>query len=88
MIVYVLVVIGLVVYFGYVGFFNFGMVVFMVIGGYGYVILVLIFGLFWWVGMFIGFLGGVFFVVIFGILMLWLCVDYFVIVIIVVGEIV
>ncbi|NKF33434.1 branched-chain amino acid ABC transporter permease, partial [Pseudomonas sp. BGM005] len=44
-IAYALAATGLAVHFGYAGLLNFGMAAFMAIGGYGYAISVLTFGL-------------------------------------------
>ncbi|MBT2474399.1 branched-chain amino acid ABC transporter permease [Microbacterium sp. ISL-103] len=85
---YALAATGLAVHFGYAGLLNFGMAAFMAIGGYGYAISVLTFGLPWWIGMLIGLLGGAFFAVLLGIPTLRLRADYLAIATIAAGEIV
>lgn len=87
-IAYALAATGLAVHFGYAGLLNFGMAAFMAIGGYGYAISVLSFGLPWWIGMLIGLLGGAFFAVLLGIPTLRLRADYLAIATIAAGEIV
>ncbi|MFK0401919.1 branched-chain amino acid ABC transporter permease [Microbacterium sp. NPDC090225] len=85
---YALAATGLAVHFGYAGLLNFGMAAFMAIGGYGYAISVLSFGLPWFVGMLIGLLGGAVFAVLLGIPTLRLRADYLAIATIAAGEIV
>ncbi|MFF7291720.1 branched-chain amino acid ABC transporter permease [Microbacterium sp. NPDC008134] len=85
---YALAATGLAVHFGYAGLLNFGMAAFMAIGGYGYAISVLSFGLPWFVGMLIGLLGGALFAVLLGIPTLRLRADYLAIATIAAGEIV
>jgi neutral amino acid transport system permease protein len=87
-IAYALAATGLAVHFGYAGLLNFGMAAFMAIGGYGYAISVLSFGLPWFVGMLIGLLGGALFAVLLGIPTLRLRADYLAIATIAAGEIV
>ncbi|WP_353114282.1 branched-chain amino acid ABC transporter permease [Microbacterium sp.] len=87
-IAYALAATGLAVHFGYAGLLNFGMAGFMAIGGYGYAISVLSFGLPWWVGMLIGLLGGVVFALVLGIPTLRLRADYLAIATIAAAEIV
>ena len=87
-IAYALAATGLAVHFGYAGLLNFGMAAFMAIGGYGYAISVLSFGLPWWIGMLIGLCGGALFAVILGIPTLRLRADYLAIATIAAGEIV
>ena len=87
-IAYALAATGLAVHFGYAGLLNFGMAAFMAIGGYGYAISVLSFGLPWWIGMLIGLLGGALFAVLLGIPTLRLRADYLAIATIAAGEIV
>ena len=87
-IAYALAALGLAVHFGYAGLLNFGMAAFMAIGGYGYAISVLSFGLPWWVGMLIGLLGGALFAILLGIPTLRLRADYLAIATIAAGEIV
>jgi branched-chain amino acid transport system permease protein len=87
-IAYALAATGLAVHFGYSGLLNFGMAAFMAVGGYGYAISVLSFGLPWWMGMFIGLLGGVLFALILGIPTLRLRADYLAIATIAAAEIV
>ena len=84
---YALAATGLAVHFGYAGLLNFGMAAFMAIGGYGYAISVLTFGLPWWIGMLIGLLGGALFAVLLGIPTLRLRADYLAIATIAAGEI-
>ncbi|MFJ4224311.1 branched-chain amino acid ABC transporter permease [Microbacterium sp. NPDC089695] len=87
-IAYALAATGLAVHFGYAGLLNFGMAAFMAVGGYGYAISVLSFGLPWWVGMLIGLGGGALFAVLLGIPTLRLRADYLAIATIAAGEIV
>jgi branched-chain amino acid transport system permease protein len=87
-IAYALAATGLAVHFGYAGLLNFGMAAFMAIGGYGYAISVLTFGLPWWLGMLIGVAGGIVFALILGIPTLRLRADYLAIATIAAGEIV
>ena len=87
-IAYALAATGLAVHFGYAGLLNFGMAAFMAVGGYGYAISVLSFGLPWWVGMLIGLLGGALFAFVLGIPTLRLRADYLAIATIAAGEIV
>ncbi|MEV4773942.1 branched-chain amino acid ABC transporter permease [Microbacterium sp. LTA6] len=87
-IAYALAATGLAVHFGYAGLLNFGMAAFMAVGGYGYAISVLSFGLPWWFGMIIGLLGGALFAVLLGIPTLRLRADYLAIATIAAGEIV
>lgn len=87
-IAYALAATGLAMHFGYAGLLNFGMAAFMAIGGYGYAISVLSFGLPWWLGMLIGVLGGAVFAILLGIPTLRLRADYLAIATIAAGEIV
>lgn len=87
-IAYALAATGLSVHFGYSGLLNFGMAAFMAVGGYGYAISVLSFGLPWWIGMLIGLLGGALFALLLGIPTLRLRADYLAIATIAAGEIV
>lgn len=87
-IAYALAATGLAVHFGYAGLLNFGMAAFMAIGGYGYAISVLSFGLPWWLGMIIGMTGGALFALLLGIPTLRLRADYLAIATIAAGEIV
>ncbi|MGX1693965.1 branched-chain amino acid ABC transporter permease [Microbacterium keratanolyticum] len=87
-IAYALAATGLAVHFGYAGLLNFGMAAFMAIGGYGYAISVLSFGLPWWLGMIIGMAGGALFALLLGIPTLRLRADYLAIATIAAGEIV
>jgi branched-chain amino acid transport system permease protein len=66
---------------------NFGIAGFMAIGGYGYAISVLTFGLPWWGGMLVGIFGAVIFALILGIPTLRLRGDYLAIVTIAAAEI-
>lgn len=87
-IAYALAATGLAVHFGYAGLLNFGMAAFMAVGGYGYAISVLSFGLPWWLGMIIGLAGGALFAILLGIPTLRLRADYLAIATIAAGEIV
>ncbi|MGF3055942.1 branched-chain amino acid ABC transporter permease [Microbacterium sp. YY-01] len=87
-IAYALAATGLAVHFGYAGLLNFGMAAFMAIGGYGYAISVLSFGLPWWIGMLVGLGGGALFALLLGIPTLRLRADYLAIATIAAGEIV
>ena len=53
-IAFALAALGLAMHFGFAGLLNFGIAGFMAIGGYGYAISVLTFGLPWWAGMLVG----------------------------------
>jgi ABC-type branched-subunit amino acid transport system permease subunit len=66
---------------------NFGIAGFMAIGGYGYAISVLTFGLPWWGGMLVGILGSIVFALLLGIPTLRLRGDYLAIVTIAAAEI-
>ncbi|GAA2002886.1 branched-chain amino acid ABC transporter permease [Microbacterium ulmi] len=87
-IAYALAATGLAVHFGFAGLLNFGMAGFMALGGYGYAISVLSFGLPWWVGMIVGLLLAALFAIILGIPTLRLRADYLAIVTIAAAEIV
>jgi len=87
-IAYALAATGLAVHFGYAGLLNFGMAGFMALGGYGYAISVLSFGLPWWLGMIIGLLLAAVFALVLGIPTLRLRADYLAIVTIAAAEIV
>ncbi|CAL4860737.1 branched-chain amino acid ABC transporter permease [Microbacterium sp. MM2322] len=87
-IAYALAATGLAVHFGYAGLLNFGMAGFMALGGYGYAISVLSFGLPWWLGMLIGLLLAAIFALVLGIPTLRLRADYLAIVTIAAAEIV
>ena len=87
-IAYALAATGLAVHFGYAGLLNFGMAAFMAVGGYGYAISVLSFGLPWWLGMLIGLAGGALFALLLGIPTLRLRADYLAIATIAAAEIV
>ncbi|MFS0733947.1 branched-chain amino acid ABC transporter permease [Microbacterium sp. 1P10UB] len=87
-IAYALAATGLAVHFGFTGLLNFGMAGFMALGGYGYAISVLSFGLPWWLGMIIGLLLAAVFAVALGIPTLRLRADYLAIVTIAAAEIV
>jgi len=75
-IAFALAALGLAMHFGFAGLLNFGIAGFMAIGGYGYAISVLTFGLPWWAGMLVGVLGSVVFALILGIPTLRLRGDY------------
>ena len=87
-IAYALAATGLAVHFGYGGLLNFGMAAFMALGGYGYAISVLSFGLPWWLGMIIGLAAGALFALVLGIPTLRLRGDYLAIATIAAAEIV
>jgi branched-chain amino acid transport system permease protein len=74
-------------HFGFAGLLNFGIAGFMAIGGYGYAISVLTFGLPWWAGMLVGIVGAIIFALILGIPTLRLRGDYLAIVTIAAAEI-
>jgi branched-chain amino acid transport system permease protein len=75
-------------HFGFAGLLNFGIAGFMAIGGYGYAIAVLTFGLPWWAGMLFGIVGSIIFALILGIPTLRLRGDYLAIVTIASAEII
>jgi branched-chain amino acid transport system permease protein len=75
-------------HFGFAGLLNFGIAGFMAIGGYGYAIAVLTFGLPWWAGMLFGIFGSIIFALILGIPTLRLRGDYLAIVTIASAEII
>jgi branched-chain amino acid transport system permease protein len=75
-------------HFGFAGLLNFGIAGFMAIGGYGYAIAVLTFGLPWWAGMLVGIVGSIIFALILGIPTLRLRGDYLAIVTIASAEII
>lgn len=87
-IAYALAATGLAVHFGYAGLLNFGMAAFMAVGGYGYAIAILSFGLPWWGGVFVGVLGGALFALLLGIPTLRLRADYLAIATIATAEVV
>ncbi|AYF97510.1 branched-chain amino acid ABC transporter permease [Protaetiibacter intestinalis] len=87
-IAYALAATGLAVHFGYAGLLNFGMAGFMALGGYGYAISVLSFGLPWWGGMLVGLALAALFAIILGVPTLRLRADYLAIVTIAAAEIV
>ncbi|PZQ90528.1 MAG: branched-chain amino acid ABC transporter permease [Leifsonia xyli] len=87
-IAYALAATGLAVHFGYAGLLNFGMAGFMALGGYGYAISILTFGLPWWGGMLVGLALAATFAVILGVPTLRLRADYLAIVTIAAAEIV
>jgi len=87
-IAYALAATGLAVHFGYTGLLNFGMAAFMAIGGYGYAISILSFGLPWWVGVLVGLIGGALFALVLGIPTLRLRADYLAIATIAAAEVV
>lgn len=87
-IAYALAATGLAVHFGYAGLLNFGMAGFMALGGYGYAISVLSFGLPWWLGMLVGLALAAVFALVLGIPTLRLRADYLAIVTIAAAEIV
>jgi len=87
-IAYALAATGLAVHFGYAGLLNFGMAAFMAVGGYGYAISILSFGLPWWGGVFVGALGGALFALLLGIPTLRLRADYLAIATIATAEVV
>lgn len=87
-IAYALAATGLAVHFGYAGLLNFGMAAFMAVGGYGYAISILSFGLPWWGGVLAGVLSGALFALILGIPTLRLRADYLAIATIATAEVV
>ncbi|MGW8481841.1 branched-chain amino acid ABC transporter permease [Microbacterium sp. NPDC055903] len=87
-IAYALAATGLAVHFGYTGLLNFGMAAFMAVGGYGYAISILSFGLPWWAGMLVGLLGGAALALVLGIPTLRLRADYLAIATIAAAEVV
>lgn len=87
-IAYALAAVGLAVHFGYSGLLNFGMAAFMAIGGYGYAISTLTFGLPWWLGMLVGLAGGALFALLLGIPTLRLRADYLAIATIAAAEVI
>ena len=84
---FALAALGLAMHFGFAGLLNFGIAGFMAIGGYGYAISVLSFGLPWWAGMLVGVVGSIIFALILGIPTLRLRGDYLAIVTIAAAEI-
>lgn len=88
MVAYALAALGLAVHFGFAGLLNFGVAAFMAIGGYGYAIATLSFGLPWIPAMLVGLLCCVVFALILGIPTLRLRADYLAIVTIAAAEIV
>ena len=84
---FALAALGLAMHFGFAGLLNFGIAGFMAIGGYGYAIAVLTFGLPWWAGMLVGVVGSIIFALILGIPTLRLRGDYLAIVTIAAAEI-
>jgi neutral amino acid transport system permease protein len=87
-IAYALAATGLAVHFGYAGLLNFGMAAFMAVGGYGYAISILSFGLPWWGGVAVGVLAGAVFALLLGIPTLRLRADYLAIATIATAEVV
>ena len=87
-IAYALAATGLAVHFGFAGLLNFGMAGFMALGGYGYAISILSFGLPWWAAMIVGILAALLFALILGIPTLRLRADYLAIATIAASEIV
>lgn len=86
-IAFALAALGLAMHFGFAGLLNFGIAGFMAIGGYGYAISVLTFGLPWLAGMLVGILGSVIFALLLGIPTLRLRGDYLAIATIAAAEI-
>ncbi len=84
---FALAALGLAMHFGFAGLLNFGIAGFMAIGGYGYAISVLTFGLPWWAGMLVGIVGSIVFALLLGIPTLRLRGDYLAIVTIAAAEI-
>ena len=87
-IAYALAATGLAVHFGYAGLLNFGMAAFMALGGYGYAIGVLTFGLPWYLAGLVGVAAAIVFALILGIPTLRLRADYLAIATIASAEIV
>ena len=86
-IAFALAALGLAMHFGFAGLLNFGIAGFMAIGGYGYAIAVLTFGLPWWAGMLVGVVGSILFAIALGLPTLRLRGDYLAIVTIAAAEI-
>ncbi len=86
-IAFALAALGLAMHFGFAGLLNFGIAGFMAIGGYGYAISVLTFGLPWWAGMMVGVVGSILFAIVLGLPTLRLRGDYLAIVTIAAAEI-
>lgn len=86
-IAFALAALGLAMHFGFAGLLNFGIAGFMAIGGYGYAISVLTFGLPWWGGMIMGVVGSILFAIVLGLPTLRLRGDYLAIVTIAAAEI-
>ncbi len=86
-IAFALAALGLAMHFGFAGLLNFGIAGFMAIGGYGYAISVLTFGLPWWGGMLMGVVGSILFAIVLGLPTLRLRGDYLAIVTIAAAEI-
>jgi branched-chain amino acid transport system permease protein len=84
---FALAALGLAMHFGFAGLLNFGIAGYMAIGGYGYAISVLTFGLPWWAGVLISMGASVVFSLILGIPTLRLRGDYLAIVTIAAAEI-
>ncbi|GAA5147603.1 branched-chain amino acid ABC transporter permease [Microbacterium pseudoresistens] len=87
-IAYALAATGLAMHFGYAGLLNFGMAAFMAVGGYGYAISILTFGLPWWLGVIVGAACGALFALLLGIPTLRLRADYLAIATIAAAEVV
>lgn len=84
---FALAALGLAMHFGFAGLLNFGIAGYMAIGGYGYAISILTFGLPWWGGVLISMGASVVFSLILGIPTLRLRGDYLAIVTIAAAEI-
>lgn len=84
---FALAALGLAMHFGFAGLLNFGIAAFMAIGGYGYAISILTFGLQWWQGILVSLVASVVFALILGIPTLRLRGDYLAIVTIAAAEI-
>lgn len=84
---FALAALGLAMHFGFAGLLNFGIAGYMAIGGYGYAISVLTFGLPWWAGVLVSMGASIVFSLILGIPTLRLRGDYLAIVTIAAAEI-
>jgi ABC-type branched-subunit amino acid transport system permease subunit len=84
---FALAALGLAMHFGFAGLLNFGIAGFMAVGGYGYAISILTFGLPWWAAIMVSLIGSVVFALILGIPTLRLRGDYLAIVTIAAAEI-
>ncbi|HAA79261.1 MAG: branched-chain amino acid ABC transporter permease [Microbacteriaceae bacterium] len=84
---FALAALGLAVHFGFAGLLNMGIAGFMAVGGYGYAISILTFGLPWWAAALMGVGASVLFAIVMGVPTLRLRGDYLAIVTIATAEI-